>query len=124
MARDTQNPVTMVIVVILWSNIVVKEGLPFQPKKISILDLVKTLTIPIRPWLLISNKKFRPFAIRAGRGVILLHPTRIAPALLGLRQALKISIYDYLPKFHQINAELFLNCNDAIIFIGSSSILV
>ena len=39
--------------------------------------------------------------------------TRIAPALLGLRlQALKISIYDYLPKFHQINVELFLNCYD------------
>ena len=32
--------------------------------------------------------------------------TRIAPAMLGLRQALKISIYDYLPKCHQINAEL------------------
>ena len=47
--------------------------------------------------------------------------TRIAPALLGLRLALKISIYDYLPKFHQINAhEFFLNCYDAIIFIGSS----
>ena len=44
--------------------------------------------------------------------------TRIAPALLGLRQALKISIYDHLPKFHQIYAELFLNCYDAIIFIG------
>ena len=48
--------------------------------------------------------------------------TRIAPTLLGLRQALKISIYDYLPKFHQINAELLLKfCHDAIIFIGSSS---
>ena len=47
--------------------------------------------------------------------------TRIAPALLGLRQALKISIYDYLSKFHQINAELFLNyCYDAIIFIAVS----
>ena len=46
--------------------------------------------------------------------------TRIAPALLGLRQALKISIYDYLSKFHKINAELFLNCYDAIIFIAVS----
>ena len=57
---------------------------------------------------------------------LVLTQTRIAPALLGLRQALKISIYDYLPipKFHQINAELFINCYDAIIFIGSSSILV
>ena len=34
--------------------------------------------------------------------------TRIAPALLGLRLALKISIYDYLSKFNQINVELFL----------------
>ena len=50
----------------------------------------------------------------------LLIATRIAPALLGLRQALKISIYDYLSKFHQINAELFLNCYDAIIFIAVS----
>ena len=33
-----------------------------------------------------------------------LSQTRIVPALLGLRQALKISIYDYLSKFHQINA--------------------
>ena len=41
--------------------------------------------------------------------------TRIAPALLGLRLALKISIYDYLPKFHQINVKLFLNCYDLII---------
>ena len=41
--------------------------------------------------------------------------TRIAPALLGLRLALKISIYDYLPKFPQINVELFLNCYDLII---------
>ena len=41
--------------------------------------------------------------------------TRIAAALLGLRLALKISIYDYLPKFHQINVELFLNCYDLII---------
>ena len=46
--------------------------------------------------------------------------TRIAPALFGLRQALKISIYDYLSKFHQINAELFLNCYYAIIFIAVS----
>ena len=46
--------------------------------------------------------------------------TRIAPALLGLRQALKISIYDYLSKFYQINAELFLNCYDAIMFIAVS----
>ena len=46
--------------------------------------------------------------------------TRIAPVLLGLRQALKISIYDYLSKFHKINAELFLNCYDAIIFIAVS----
>ena len=43
--------------------------------------------------------------------------TRIAPALLGLREALKISIYDYLPKYHQINFELFLNCYNVIIFI-------
>ena len=42
--------------------------------------------------------------------------TRIAPALLGLRQALKISIYDYLSKFHQINVELFLNGYDLIIY--------
>ena len=47
-------------------------------------------------------------------------PTRIAPALLGLRQALKISIYDYLSKFNQTNIELFLNCYDAIIFIAVS----
>ena len=46
--------------------------------------------------------------------------TRIAPALFGLRQAQKISIYDYLSKCHQINAELFLNCYDAIIFIAVS----
>ena len=46
--------------------------------------------------------------------------TRIAPALLGLRLALKISIYDYLSKFNQINAELFLNCYDAVIFIAVS----
>ena len=45
--------------------------------------------------------------------------TRIAPTLLGLRQALKISIDGYLPKFHQIiNVELFLNCYDALIFIA------
>ena len=54
-----------------------------------------------------------------GKKVLILS-TRIAPALLGLRQALKISIYDYLSKFHQINAELFLNCYDAIIFIAVS----
>ena len=47
-----------------------------------------------------------------------LNLTRIAPALLGVRQALKISIYDYRSKFHQINAELFLNCYDAIILIA------
>ena len=45
------------------------------------------------------------------------------PALLGLRQAPKISIYDYLPKCHQIKADLSLNCYDAILSIGSSSIL-
>ena len=39
--------------------------------------------------------------------------TRTTPALLGLRQALKISIYDYLSRFYQINAELFINCYDA-----------
>ena len=44
--------------------------------------------------------------------------TRIAPAFLGLRQALKISIYDYLPKFHQINVELFLKCYNVIIYRG------
>ena len=36
---------------------------------------------------------------------------------MGLRQALKMSIYDYFSKFNQINAELFLNSYDAIIFI-------
>ena len=33
--------------------------------------------------------------------------TRIAPALLGLRQALKISIYDHLTKSNLINVERF-----------------
>ena len=46
--------------------------------------------------------------------------TRIAPPLLCLRQALKISIYDYIPKSHQIYVELFLNCYDAIISITVS----
>ena len=41
--------------------------------------------------------------------------TRIASALLGLRQALKISIYeyDYLSKLNQINVDLFFNCYGA-----------
>ena len=33
---------------------------------------------------------------------------RIVPTLLGLRQAFKITIYDYLPKFYHITFELFL----------------
>ena len=49
------------------------------------------------------------------------HETRIAPALLGLRQALKISIYDCLPIFHQITVELFLNGYNAFVFIAVSS---
>ena len=36
------------------------------------------------------------------------HGTRIAPALLCLRQALEISIYDYLLEFHHINFGLII----------------
>ena len=47
--------------------------------------------------------------------------TRIASALLGLRQALKISIYDSLPIFHQITVDLFLNGYNAFVFIAVSN---
>ena len=46
--------------------------------------------------------------------------TRIGPALLGLRQVLKISIYDCLPIFHQISVELFLDSNNTFLFMAGN----